>query len=79
MYGSSEGSGKSHTYMYTLRNLGQYILRYTVCRIQFEVITVVYPFKWNTVFGNNIKSKMGILNLIRKIYFNHKTLTKNIF
>ena len=33
-------------------------------------------------FGNNIKSKMGILNLIRKIYFNKKkkkTLTKNIF
>ena len=30
-------------------------------------------------FGNNIKSKTGILNLIRKIYFNQKTLTKNIF
>ena len=30
-------------------------------------------------FGNNIKSKIGILNLIRKIYFNQKTLTKNIF
>ena len=30
-------------------------------------------------FGNNIKSKMGILNLIRKIYLNQKTLTKNIF
>ena len=30
-------------------------------------------------FNNNIKSKMGILNLIRKIYFNQKTLTKNIF
>ena len=30
-------------------------------------------------FGNYIKSKMGILNLIRKIYFNRKTLTKNIF
>ena len=24
-------------------------------------------------------TKMGILNLIRKIYFNQKTLTKNIF
>ena len=30
-------------------------------------------------FGNNIKSKMGILNLIRKIYLNQKTLNKNIF
>ena len=30
-------------------------------------------------FGNIIKSKMGILNLIRKIYFNQKTLTKNMF
>ena len=30
-------------------------------------------------FGNNIKSQMGILSLIRKIYFNQKTLTKNIF
>ena len=35
--------------------------------------------QWNTVFGNNIKSKMGILNLIRKTYFNQKTLIKNIF
>ena len=41
--------------------------------------TVVYPFKWNNVFGNNIKSKMGILNIIRKMYFNQKTLAKNIF
>ena len=30
-------------------------------------------------FCNNIKSKMEILNLIQKIYFNQKTLTKNIF
>ena len=30
-------------------------------------------------FGNNIKSKMGILNLIRKTYFNQRTLAKNIF
>ena len=30
-------------------------------------------------FGNSIKSKMGILNSIRKIYFNQKTLTKSIF
>ena len=30
-------------------------------------------------FGDNIKSKMGILNLIRKIYLNQKTLTKAIF
>ena len=44
-----------------------------------SVTTVVYPFKWNTVFGNNFKSKMGILNVIRKIYFNQKTLTKIFF
>ena len=30
-------------------------------------------------FGNNVKSKTEILNLIRKIYFKQKTLTKNIF
>ena len=30
-------------------------------------------------FGNNIKYKMGILNLNRKMYFNQKTLTKSIF
>ena len=42
-------------------------------------IIVVYPFKWNTVFGNNIKSKMGILNLIRKIYFNEKNTQPKIF
>ena len=30
-------------------------------------------------FCNIIKSKMGILNLIQKIYFIQKTLTKNIF
>ena len=30
-------------------------------------------------FRNNIKSKMEILNLIRKIYFHQKTLTKNMF
>ena len=37
------------------------------------------PSNGTLFFGNNIKSKMGILNLIRKIYFNQKTLTKNIF
>ena len=37
------------------------------------------PSNGTRFFGNNIKSKMGILNLIRKIYFNQKTLTKNIF
>ena len=37
------------------------------------------PSNGTMFFGNNIKSKMGILNLIRKIYFNQKTLTKNIF
>ena len=30
-------------------------------------------------FDKNIKSKMGILNLIRKVYSNLKTLTKDIF
>ena len=47
--------------------------------VTITTCTVVYPFKWNTVFGNNIKTKMGILNLILKIYFNQKTLSKNIF
>ena len=37
------------------------------------------PSKGTLFIGNNIKSKMGILNLIRKIYFSQKTLTKNIF
>ena len=37
------------------------------------------PLNGTLFFGNNIKSKTGILNLIRKIYFNQKTLTKNIF
>ena len=36
------------------------------------------PSNGTLFFGNNIKSKMGILNLIRKIYFNQKTLNKNI-
>ena len=30
-------------------------------------------------FDNKVKSKIGILNLIRKIYFKQKTLTKNMF
>ena len=43
-------------------------------------VTVEYsPSNGTLFFSNNIKSKMGILNLIRKIYFNEKTLTKNIF
>ena len=37
------------------------------------------PSNGTVFFCNNIKSKMGISNLIRKIYFNQKTLTKNIF
>ena len=37
------------------------------------------PSNGTVFFGNSIKSKMGTLNLIRKIYFNQKTLTKNIF
>ena len=37
------------------------------------------PSNGTLFFGNNIKSKMGILNLIRKIYFKQKTLSKNIF
>ena len=44
-----------------------------------EGITVVYLFKRNTVFGNNIKSKMGILKLIRKIYFNKKNTNQKDF
>ena len=30
------------------------------------------PSNGTLLFGNNIKSKMGILNLIRKIYFHQK-------
>ena len=30
-------------------------------------------------FGNNIESKIGILNLVRKIYVNPNTLTKSMF
>ena len=37
------------------------------------------PSNGTLFFGNSIKSEMGILNLIRKIYFNQKTLTKNNF
>ena len=37
------------------------------------------PSNGTLFFGNNIKSKMESLNLIRKIYFNQKPLTKNIF
>ena len=37
------------------------------------------PSNGTLFFGNNIKSKMGILNLNRKVYFNQKPLTKNIF
>ena len=37
------------------------------------------PSNGTLFFGKSIKSKMGILNLIRKIYFNQKTLNKNIF
>ena len=45
----------------------------------FSHILEYSPSNGTLLFGNNIKSKMGILNLIRKIYFNQKTLTKNIF
>ena len=37
------------------------------------------PSNGTLFFGNNIKSKMGISNLIRNIYFNQKTFIKNIF
>ena len=37
------------------------------------------PSNETLFFGNNIKYNTGILNLIRKIYFNQKTLTKTIF
>ena len=37
------------------------------------------PSNGTLFFRNNIKSKMGILNLFRNIYFNQKILTKSIF
>ena len=48
-------------------------------RFNIPVILVYSPSNGTLFFCNNIKSKMGILNLIRKMYFNPKTLTKNIF
>ena len=44
----------------------------------FPLLLEYSPSNGTLFFGNNIKSKMGILNLIRKIYFNQQTLTKNI-
>ena len=44
-----------------------------------HVLLEYSPSNGTLLFGNNIKFKIGILNLIRKIYFNQKTLTKNIF
>ena len=44
-----------------------------------DILLEYSPSNGTLFFGNNIKPKMGILNLIRKIYFNQKTLTKNIF
>ena len=41
--------------------------------------TVVLPIKWNTVFGNNIKSKMRILDLIGNIYLNKKNPNQKFF
>ena len=37
------------------------------------------PSNRTLFFGNNIKSKMQILNLIGNIYLNQKTLIQNIF
>ena len=47
--------------------------------IGVTLVLAYIPSNGTLFFGNNIKSKMGILNLIRKIYFSQKTLTKNIF
>ena len=41
--------------------------------------TVVLNFKWNTVFGNNMKYKMRILNLIGNIYLNKKKPNQKYF
>ena len=46
---------------------------------KWQKLLAYSPSNGTRFFGNNIKSKMGILNLIRKIYFNQKILTKNIF
>ena len=52
----------------------------TICKGYQQTTLLAYsPSNGTLFFGNNIKSKMGILNLIRKIYFNQKTLIKNIF
>ena len=47
--------------------------------ILYHIILEYIPSNGTLFFGNNIKSKMGILNLIRKIYLNQKSLTENIF
>ena len=43
------------------------------------ILLAYIPSNGTLFFGYNIKSKMGILNLIREIYFNQKTPTKIIF
>ena len=51
-----------------------------IARTSFGNVLLEYsPSNGTLFFGNNIKSKMGVLNIIRKIYFNQKALTKNIF
>ena len=50
----------------------------TQARLYFDYWSIALQME-HCFFGNNIKYKMGILNLIRKIYFNQKTLTKNNF
>ena len=62
------------------RTLGLYGFKVNLELRYFVLFTLrlllVYRHSNRTLFfGNNIKSKMGILNLIRKIYFNQKTLT----
>ena len=49
--------------------------RFYLTFIEPDKLLEYSPSNGTLLFGNNIKSKMGILNLIRKIYFNQKTLT----
>ena len=77
---------KKIVFQYTLLSggLGRPIKIYHRSRIlkkryERQILLAYSPSNGTLFFGNNIKSKMGILNLIRKIYFNQKTLIKNIF
>ena len=50
-----------------------------VCHVQIRYYWRIALQMEHCLFANNIEFKMGILELIRKIYFNLKTLTKTIF